>query len=117
MASPYLSKVEPNVTISSPELKLWKAVLCVAVEDALNELDIEEKGCMNFVQYKSRHRDYFLKPTRAVFTVCKNAGYDPEYVIRKMKKKLCKEVLSVPNAKAMAFVEYLKTQEIEKKYK
>lgn len=115
MGNCHINKVTPLSLVTSPELRLWRAVLAAAADDAVSETDMDIKGNMRHVYHKDRDRDYFLKPTRAFYTVCRNAGYDPEYVIRKMRKKLCVDQSSAQNAKAMAFVRFLKTPTKKKK--
>jgi len=73
----------------TPEQKLWIAVLKAAVEDALDERDLDYKGYFRSSAMRNMEKEYFLIPNRSVYTVCRNAGYEPEYVIKKMKKKLC----------------------------
>jgi len=73
----------------TPEQKLWIAVLKAAVEDALDESFLDYKGYPRSSAIRDIEKDYFLVPNRSVYTVCRNAGYEPEYVIKKMKKKLC----------------------------
>jgi len=114
MGNSHISKVTPLNLVSSPELKLWRAVLAAAAEDAVSEADMDIKGNMRYVRHKKEDRDYFLNPTRSFYTVCRNAGYDPEYVIRKMRKKLCSDQLYVQNAKVTAFVKFLKTSQKNK---
>ena len=115
MGNSHISKVTPLGLASSPELKLWRAVLAAAAEDAVSEADMDIKGNMRFVHHKKADRNYFLHPTRSFYTVCRNAGYDPEYVIRKMRKKLCVDQLSAQNVKAMDFVKFLKTNQKHEK--
>lgn len=115
MANYHINRVTPLHLVSSPELKLWRAVLAAAAEDAVSEAVIDVKGNMRYFHHKEQDRDYFLKPTRSFFEVCRNAGYDPEYVIRKMRKKLCSEELSAPNVKATAFVKFLKKPDHQSK--
>lgn len=110
MANYHINRVTPLNLVSSPELKLWRAVLSAAAEDAVLEKDLYKESDFQYVNEKQTDRDYFLKPTRALYTVCRNAGYDPEYVIRKMRKKLCSEESYVPNVRATAFVKFLKKQ-------
>jgi len=73
----------------TPEQKLWIAVLKAAVEDALDERELDFKGYIRPAVVRHMQKDYFLVPNRSLYTVCRNAGYEPEYVIKKMKKKLC----------------------------
>ena len=73
----------------TPEQKLWIAVLKAAVEDALDERELDYKGYPRPSVIRNMEKDYFLVPNRSVYSVCRHAGYEPEYVIKKMKKKLC----------------------------
>jgi hypothetical protein len=73
----------------TPEQKLWIAVLKAAVEDALDERELDYKGYIRPSVVRNMEKDYFLVPNRSLYAVCRHAGYEPEYVIKKMKKKLC----------------------------
>ena len=70
----------------SPEQKLWIAVLKTAVEDALDERELDYKGYPRPSVVRNMEKDYFLVPNRSLYAVCRNAGYEPEYVIKKMKR-------------------------------
>jgi len=66
-----------------PERKLWKAVLNQLLHDAFEPTYItrhkeEKKHAIDYM--KTMHEDFF--------TVCENAGFDPNYVYRKVKKHL-----------------------------
>ena len=66
----------------SPEQRLWKAILAQAVYDALFEREITKKG------ERRDARDWFLFKTKSFYETCRNAGFDPNYVYEKMKKKI-----------------------------
>jgi len=66
----------------SPEQRLWKAVLAQAVYDALFEKQ-NVKKCE-----RRDARDWFLFKTESFYETCRNAGFDPNYVYEKMKKKI-----------------------------
>ena len=65
-----------------PEQKLWRAVLCQALYDALsdfrNQLLIDDD--------KQDAEYWFRDKPRSFYEVCRNAGFDPEYVHDKVKK-------------------------------
>jgi hypothetical protein len=77
-----------NVQIESsdliPEQKLWKAVLCQMLYDALS--DFENKA-MSFHE-KKLAENWFLNKSKDFFDVCNNAGFDPMYIHEKVKKLL-----------------------------
>ena len=66
----------------SPEQRLWKAILAQAVYDALFKREITKKG------ERRDARDWFLFKTKSFYETCRNAGFDPNYVYEKMKKKI-----------------------------
>ena len=74
-------QTERENQIKSPEQRLWKAVLAQAVYDALFERDIILEA------EKKSARDWFLFKTKSFYETCHNAGFDPNYVYEKMKKK------------------------------
>ena len=82
------NKVTPLALSRSPETKLWRAVLAAAVEDALNEKELDYKGYPRTRGIRALEKDYFLHPGESFYLVCRYAGYDPEYVKRKMVEKL-----------------------------
>ena len=82
------NRVTPLALASSPEIKLWRAVLAAAVEDAMNERELDYKGYYRPPGIRALEKDYFLHPSENFYLVCRYAGYDPEYVKEKMIKKL-----------------------------
>ena len=67
-----------------PEQKLWRAVLCQALYDALsdfrNQLLIDDDR---------QDAEYWFKDKpRSFYEVCRNAGFDPMYVHEKVKSLL-----------------------------
>ena len=84
----YDNKALPLALASSPEIKLWRAVLAAAVEDALRDKFVDYKGYPLTFGIRELERDYFLHPTESFYLVCRYAGYDPEYVKRKMVERL-----------------------------
>tara|TARA_R100001163_G_C4986152_1_gene140441 strand:- start:174 stop:446 length:273 start_codon:yes stop_codon:yes gene_type:complete len=82
------NRVTPLALSRSPEVKLWRAVLAAAVEDAMNEKALDYKGYYRPIGIRELEKDYFLHPSESFYLVCRYAGYDPEYVKRKMIEKL-----------------------------
>ena len=82
------NRVTPLALASSPEVKLWRAVLAAAVTDALNEKELDYKGYLISRGMRRMGKDYFLYPSESFYLVCRFAGYDPEYVKRKMVERL-----------------------------
>ena len=72
----------------TPEQKLWIAVLKTAVEDALDERDLDYKGYPRPRSMSTLEKNYFLYPSESFYLVCRYASYDPEYVKRKMVERL-----------------------------
>ena len=71
----------------SPEQKLWKAVLALAADDAM-----QSKVVRSYIQNDiDRARNYFLQPTQNAYQVCLYAGYEPTYILEKMKKAILKQ--------------------------
>tara|TARA_R100001510_G_C7614226_1_gene176890 strand:+ start:661 stop:945 length:285 start_codon:yes stop_codon:yes gene_type:complete len=87
------NKVTPLGLVSSPELSLWRAVLATAASDAVNDSYFDYKGYPRGAK-RSADRDYFLNPSRSFYQVCYWAALEPEYVLRKMKKALCRKTPS-----------------------
>jgi hypothetical protein len=106
MGNCLINRVTPLGLASSPELKLWRAVLAVAASDALNTSIWDGAGNYRNPKTRNMDREYFLSPNRSFYMVCRNAGYDPEYVIRKMKRRLCEDQSSVPNVVVMDTVKF-----------
>jgi hypothetical protein len=65
-----------------PEQKLWRAVLCQALYDALSDF----KNQMYTTDDKQDAKFWFRDKPRSFHEVCRNAGFDPEYVHDKVKK-------------------------------
>ena len=72
---------------AEPELKLWRAVLGLAADDAVKNKYKFQEGRSAVDQARS----WFLHPTSNFFTVCHYAGYDPGYIQYKMKKAIKKQ--------------------------
>jgi len=68
-----------------PEMHLWRSVLYFAIADALG--DQKFNRTYNTVS-QILHREYFLNPSEDFYIVCENAGMDPEYVKRKVTRKI-----------------------------
>ena len=68
-----------------PELKLWRAVLGLAAEDATKHKFGENRNMID------QARSWFLQPTSNFMTVCYYAGYDPGYIKYKMRKAIEKQ--------------------------
>jgi len=65
-----------------PEQKLWRAVLCQALYDALSDF----KNQMLIEDDRQDARYWFRDKPRSFHEVCRNAGLDPNYVHQKVKK-------------------------------
>ena len=70
-----------------PELKLWRAVLGLAADDAIKDKYKFNEG-RNMIDQAS---SWFLRPTSNFITVCHYAGYDPGYIKYKMTKAIEKQ--------------------------
>ena len=70
-----------------PELKLWRAVLGLAADDAVKDKYKFHEGRNAIDQARS----WFLHPTLNFTTVCHYAGYDPAYIKYKMTKAIQKQ--------------------------
>ena len=88
MGNCHINKVTPLGLASSPELKLWRAVLAAACVDAIDENILDYKGNYILTSSREANQDYFLTPRRSFFVVCNNAGINPDYVLRKMIPKI-----------------------------
>ena len=67
----------------NPEQRLWKAVLAQAMYDLLSDnLDVEEDGHRMLAEcwITNKHKDFV--------DVCRNAGFDPDYIHSKAHKLL-----------------------------
>jgi len=65
-----------------PEQKLWRAVLCQALYDALSDF----KNQMLIEDDRQDAKYWFRDKPRSFHEVCRNAGFDPNYVHQKVKK-------------------------------
>ena len=77
-------KTSDDYARSEPELKLWRAVLGLAADDAI-------KDKYKFIEGRNvidQARSWFLRPTSNFVTVCNYAGYDPGYIKYKMTKAI-----------------------------
>lgn len=77
-----------NVQVESsdliPEQKLWRAVLCQMLYDALSSF---ENKAMSIHEKKSAE-NWFINKSKDFFDVCNNAGFEPMYIHEKVKKLL-----------------------------
>ena len=87
MASYQRLRTSDDYTESDPELKLWRAVLSLAADDAIKDRYKFEEG-RNMID---QARSWFLQPTSNFTTVCYYAGYDPGYINYKMRKAIEKQ--------------------------
>jgi len=71
----------------SPELKLWKSVLAVAANDAMQDRVVK----VDVYNDIDRARNWFKEPTQNFFQVCLYAGYEPMYIYKKMRKAIEKQ--------------------------
>ena len=76
-----------SVFHTSPEQKLWLAVMGAAASDAVSCAILDYTG-NPIGEQASSDEAYFLHPTRNFYLVCHYAGLDPEYVKRKMEKAI-----------------------------
>ena len=67
-----------------PEQKLWRAVLCQILYDALSDF---ENKCISKNEKESAERWLTFK-TKDFVDVCENAGFDPDYIQQKTKALL-----------------------------
>jgi hypothetical protein len=77
-----------NVLVESgdliPEQKLWRAVLCQMLYDALSSF---ENKVMS-PHEKKLAENWFLNKSKDFYDVCNHAGFDPMYIHEKVKKLL-----------------------------
>jgi hypothetical protein len=67
-----------------PEQKLWRAVLCQILYDALS--DFENKSISK--NEKESAERWLTFKTKDFVDVCENAGFDPDYIQQKTKALL-----------------------------
>ena len=87
MASYQRLRTSDDYARPDPELKLWRAVLGLAADDAIKDRYKFEEG-RNMID---QARSWFLQPTSNFITVCHYAGYDPGYIKYKMTKAIEKQ--------------------------
>jgi hypothetical protein len=71
-----------EVSKPTPEERLWKAILAQAIYDALFDTQITKN------HERRAARDWFMYKTKNFVETCRNAGFDPDYVQEKIKKKI-----------------------------
>ena len=87
MASYQRLRTSDDYARPDPELKLWRAVLGLAADDATRDKYEFHEG-RNMID---QARSWFLQPTSNFITVCHYAGYDPGYIKYKMRKAIEKQ--------------------------
>ena len=87
MASYQRLRTSDDYARPDPELKLWRAVLGLAADDAIKDRYKFNEG-RNMID---QARSWFLRPTSNFVTVCYYAGYDPGYIKYKMTKAIEKQ--------------------------
>jgi len=85
MVKPLLNNINVQLEeqAKSPEQRLWRAVLAQVMYDLLSETkDLDEDGHRMLAEcwVSSKHKDFV--------DVCRNAGFDPNYVFDKAHKLL-----------------------------
>ena len=80
-------KTSDDYSRPDPELKLWRAVLGLAADEATRDKYEYHEG-RNMID---QARSWFLQPTSNFITVCHYAGYDPGYIKYKMRKAIEKQ--------------------------
>jgi len=90
----YTMELEPS---KDPETKLWQAVLGQTFADAFgpDRYDIslkEKKEALDFL--KNNDSEDFIN-------LCDNAGFDPEYIKRKVRKKFAEKFVFAINNLSM----------------
>ena len=95
MASYQRLKTSDDYARPDPELKLWRAVLGLAADDAIKDKYKFNEG-RNMID---QARSWFLRPTSNFVTVCYYAGYDPGYIKYKMTKAIEKQEEKEKNGK------------------
>ena len=95
MASYQRLRTSDDYARPAPELKLWRAVLGLAADDAIKDKYKFNEG-RNMID---QARSWFLRPTSNFVTVCYYAGYDPGYIKYKMTKAIEKQEEKEKNGK------------------
>ena len=65
-----------------PEKKLWRAVVCQALYDALCDLESKQRTSKE----KEKAENWFINNTGNFKRACENAGFDADY----LSQKVCK---------------------------
>ena len=86
MASYQRLKTSDDFVKPEPELKLWRAVLSLAADDAVTN----KVRCCNGLSDIDIARSWFTQPSSIFYLVCNYAGYDPSYVYDKMIRSIKK---------------------------
>ena len=86
MASYRRLKTSDDFVKPEPELKLWRAVLSLAADDAVTN----KVRCCNGWSDIDIARSWFTQPSSNFYLVCNYAGYEPSYVHDKMIKSIKK---------------------------
>jgi len=76
-----------------PEKKLWRAVLGQAFEDAFGPERYEKTKAIKqeAVEFLTNYSDV------SFINVCENAGFDPSFIKRKVRKKFTEQFVSAIN--------------------
>ena len=69
-------------SVFSPEQKLWRAVLCQALYDALSDFNNQ----MLIEDDRLDAKYWFRDKPKSFYDVCRNAGFDPNYIHEKVKE-------------------------------
>ena len=86
MASYQRLKTSDDFVKPEPELKLWRAVLSLAADDAVTN----KVRCFGGWSDIDIARSWFTQPSSIFYLVCNYAGYDPSYVYDKMIRSIKK---------------------------
>jgi hypothetical protein len=85
MVKPLLSNINIQLEeqVKSPEQRLWRAVLAQAMYDLLSETrDLDDDGHRMLAECWISHKH------KNFIDVCRNAGFDPNYVFDKAQRLL-----------------------------
>ena len=86
MASYQRLKTNDDFVKPEPELKLWRAGLSLAADDAVTN----KVRCFGGWSDIDIARSWFTQPSSNFYLVCNYAGYEPSYVHDKMIKSIKK---------------------------
>ena len=79
----------------APEKKLWRAVICQAIYDALSDVE----GRMTPERVKERAQNWFIYNSGNFKRACEFAGFDSDY----LNKKVC-ELIELKKLKKLGIV-------------